>query len=67
MPVERNLGKRCRHAETCPLFHGVEIPEHMTLPVWRNVFCYRGSKGWVNCSRYHVIQEKNSLKRTPNE
>jgi hypothetical protein len=28
LPVERLLGKRCWYAETCRLFHGIEIPEN---------------------------------------
>lgn len=60
MPVDRNLGKRCKYAETCPMFKGHGLPEKMTKSIWRNVFCYRGIKGWSNCEKYHVYEEEHS-------
>lgn len=62
MPIDRTLGKRCRYAETCPLFHGVGIPGNMTQTLYRNVFCYRGLKGWANCSKYKAFEEEKSSK-----
>jgi hypothetical protein len=60
MPIDRNLGKRCRYTDTCPLFRGIGIPENMTRPIWRNVFCYRGIKGWANCSQFIAFEEELS-------
>lgn len=62
MSLDGNLGKRCRYAETCPLYHGIGLSENMTRTLWRNVFCYRGIKGWSNCEKYHVFEDKNSSK-----
>jgi hypothetical protein len=60
MPFDRNLGKRCRYAGICPLYQGTGIPENMTRTLWRNVFCYRGIKGWSNCEKYHVFEKENT-------
>lgn len=60
MPVDRNLGKRCKYSDTCPLYRGEGISENMTRTLWRNVFCYRGLKGWTNCSQYKLFQEEQS-------
>jgi hypothetical protein len=58
MPIDRNLGKRCRYADTCPLFDGIGIPENRTQQIWRNVFCYRGTKGWNNCAKYKSFEDE---------
>ena len=60
MPVGRNLGKRCKYAGNCTLYKGIGIPENMTKSVWRNVFCYRGEKGWANCTEYKVFEKASS-------
>lgn len=60
MPIDRNMGKRCRYADHCPLYNGIGIPENMTRSIWRNVFCYRGLKGWTNCEKYKVFKEELS-------
>jgi hypothetical protein len=60
MPFDRNLGKRCRYATTCPLYQGDGIPENMTRTLWRNVFCYRGIKGWSNCEKYQEFEKENT-------
>jgi hypothetical protein len=58
MPIQKNLGKKCRYAEKCPLYHGASIPDSMNLNLWRNVFCYRGIKGWSNCQRYKELENE---------
>lgn len=60
MPLDRNLGKRCKYANTCPLFQGIGIPENMTRLLWRNVFCYRGIKGWSNCIKFKELEQKQT-------
>ena len=60
MPLDRNLGKRCKYTESCPLYQGKGIPENMTRTLWRNVFCYRGIKGWSNCDTYHEFEKEHS-------
>jgi hypothetical protein len=62
MPVNKFLGKRCKYAETCPLYQGTGLPENMTRTIWRNVFCYRGEKGWSNCEKYRLYEEEKSFK-----
>ena len=59
MPIDRNMGRRCKYADSCPLFAGIGIPENMTQTLWRNVFCYRGIKGWSNCQKYLEFEEAN--------
>ena len=56
-----NLGYRCRFASECPIFKGDEKVREMPLPLYRNVFCNRGIKGWKNCERFNniEIQEKD--------
>jgi hypothetical protein len=53
---EQNLGKKCKYASKCPIFQGTEVPHNMDLTIWRNVFCYRGKKGWVNCGQFHSFE-----------
>lgn len=61
MPIDRNLGKKCKYADTCDLYHGKGIPEDQSLSVWRNVFCYRGEKGWFNCWQYLIFEKEKTL------
>jgi len=54
-----NLGSRCQFATECSLFQGKEKTK-IPLPLFRNVFCNRGMKGWKNCDRYgEFIERKN--------
>ena len=53
MPVRKNMGLKCKFAGECPLYHGKGIPGNMDQTILRNVFCYRGFKGWNNCAKYH--------------
>ncbi len=50
-----NLGNRCHFAETCPLYKGEQKFNDVPLPIFRNVFCNRGLKGWKNCNRYNEL------------
>jgi len=54
---EQNLGKKCRYSSKCPVYQGIEEPRNMDLTIWRNVFCYRGMKGWSNCHRFHAYEQ----------
>jgi len=54
---EQNLGNKCKYAGECPIFQGIEVPHNMDLTIWRNVFCYRGMKGWVNCTRFRSLEK----------
>jgi hypothetical protein len=53
---EQNLGNKCTYAGNCPIFHGIGLPRNMNLTIWRNVFCYRGMKGWSNCPRFRTLE-----------
>ncbi|AHW62048.1 hypothetical protein SAMN05444285_12456 [Draconibacterium orientale] len=55
-----NLGYRCHFAKTCPLYKGEEKAKDMPLPLFRNVFCNRGMKGWKNCSRFNKLTEEEN-------
>jgi len=59
MPVGRNLGRKCKYTDQCPLYDGTGVPENMTRTLWRNVYCYRGVKGWHNCKKYHEFELEN--------
>jgi len=55
-----NLGNRCKFAKDCPIFKGEEKVIDTPLPVFRNVFCNRGIKGWTNCNRYNKLTEEET-------
>jgi hypothetical protein len=61
MPIQKNLGQKCRYTEKCPQYNGDGIPDKITLNLWRNVFCYRGIKGWSNCQRYNEYNSEGVL------
>jgi hypothetical protein len=52
---EQNLGKKCRYTDRCPYYQGREKMGEMDLTIMRNVFCYRGRKGWQNCPQYKIF------------
>jgi len=52
------LGNRCRFAEECPIFKGELKVSETPLPIFRNVFCNRGMKGWKNCDRFIELDKK---------
>ncbi len=54
-----NLGKRCVFAAKCELFQGKVQVNDIPLPLFRNVFCHRGEKGWKNCARYLALNNEN--------
>jgi hypothetical protein len=62
---QQNLGKKCRYSRDCPIFNGKELPPESDLTIWRNVFCYRGARGWVNCKKYQLYEnqkQRSSIK-----
>ncbi len=54
-----NLGTRCRFSNKCELFLGKKESSKTPLPVYRNVFCNRGIKGWKNCKEYNDRLKKD--------
>lgn len=42
----------CQFAKTCPVYKGQTSINETPLPVYKNVFCYRGIKGWNNCDQF---------------
>lgn len=52
MAVDKNLSKMCKYTSQCPQYNGEGIPENMSVTLWRNVFCYRGQKGWAGCAKF---------------
>jgi len=50
--TKMNLGTRCKYAVNCEIFKGKVTVSDVPLPIFRNVFCNRGNKGWNNCSKY---------------
>lgn len=54
-----NLGTRCRFARDCDIFKGKVVVSDIPLPLYRNVFCNRGMKGWKNCDEYNRRTENN--------
>jgi hypothetical protein len=60
-----NLGNRCQFASECPIYKGEEKVSKTPLPIFRNVFCNRGMKGWKNCRRYNeLMNDAHSQKKT---
>jgi hypothetical protein len=53
----------CKYSKQCPVYNGKTKTNGTPLPVYRNVFCNRGSNGWKNCeqfmeySKQELIQE----------
>ena len=66
MPIDRNLGTTCKYTADCKFYQGIGIPDNMKRSIWRNVYCYRGSKGWRNCLQYKEF-ENQYLKNDRNE
>lgn len=58
MTIQKNLGHKCHYAEKCSLYQGENLPRNMDRTIWRNVFCYRGIKGWNNCEQYHIFEKE---------
>jgi hypothetical protein len=58
MLLQKNLGQKCRFTDECNLYRGAGIPDSMNLNLWRNVFCYRGIKGWSNCQKFNEFEEE---------
>lgn len=58
-----NLGNRCRFANDCEIFQGKTIIGQTSLPVFRNVFCNRGMKGWKNCERFSELTDSVSKEK----
>jgi hypothetical protein len=59
-----NLGNRCQFASNCEIFQGKTIVSKTPLPVFRNVFCNRGMKGWKNCERFNELTGAIPKKKT---
>ncbi|RIJ47546.1 hypothetical protein D1614_13205 [Maribellus luteus] len=55
-----NLGSRCRFARECDIFQG-KVAVNTPLPIYRNVFCNRGIKGWKNCEKYNELITENRI------
>ena len=47
---------RCQYTETCAVYQGKEETGSAPLPIYKNVFCNRGIKGWNNCNKYLEYQ-----------
>ena len=48
----------CQYAKECTVFQGIEKTNGAPLPIYKNVFCNRGFKGWKNCEQYSEYQIK---------
>ena len=59
------LGKRCPYAGECDIFQNKkERRPELSLTIYRNVFCNRGNKGWVNCEHYHNFETMHTRSET---
>lgn len=54
---------KCCYAEECKLFKGEEKISETPLLIFRNVFCYRGMKGWKNCKKFNELEQQKKQKR----
>ncbi len=43
---------KCRYAEQCNIYQGKTETKDEQLVIYKNVFCHRGERGWVNCKQY---------------
>lgn len=53
---DKFLGRRCKYADSCPVYEGKEIIKDIPLFLYRNVFCHRGIQGWENCEKYLILE-----------
>jgi hypothetical protein len=42
----------CKYAKDCPVYLGKIYTSVAPLPIYKNVFCNRGFKGWNNCEQF---------------
>ncbi len=56
-----SLKDKCRFANDCEIFQGKKVVNETPLPIFRNVFCIRGMRGWKNCERY--VELTNELSK----
>jgi hypothetical protein len=53
----------CQYAKLCPVYQGKEETDGTSLPIYKNVFCNRGYKGWGNCEKYEIMRSQHYSKR----
>jgi len=46
-----HLKQKCKFTQECPIYQGKEKTKEISLQIYKNVFCYRGEKGWAGCKR----------------
>ncbi len=61
------LGNRCRFARECEIFQGKVKVSETPLPIFRNVFCNRGMKGWKNCEHFNKLTSLELQKKYESE
>jgi hypothetical protein len=56
---------RCKYADECPVYNGTEKVSETPLPIFRNVFCNRGMRGWKNCETFEkfTTMESENIKK----
>lgn len=47
---------KCKHTSNCSIYSGQESAK-LDIMLHRNIFCYRGIKGWSDCERYNQLQK----------
>ena len=57
--TDQNLGHRCKYSDECPYYEGKQSFNKTPLLITRNVFCYRGKKGWINCIHFNKLEENS--------
>ncbi len=54
---------KCKYAEECNIYQGKTATKDNQLIIYKNVFCHRGERGWINCKDYlnNNFKEKNDI------
>lgn len=57
--ISNNMGYRCKYANECPVYlaksYNGDIPHYL----FKNIYCNRGKKGWINCDTYNAYENKS--------
>jgi hypothetical protein len=48
---------KCKYYQTCTIYQGLESTGHMSLMIYKNVFCNRGEKGWLGCEKHMYLNK----------
>lgn len=56
-----HLGKLCKYSMECSVYKGQNERIEKPIFIIKNVFCNRGHKGWKNCKRFELYEQKEPV------